>query len=125
MADNTDGPGPAPSRYRARAERGEVSAIIEADPAPQGELDALQQAASRQGFRLQRKSAGSGERFSNSALSARGKYRSTVYLSPEVREALHYAEWQRKATMSGIVEEALRLWLKQEGFAVQGGPGVD
>ena len=58
MADNTDGPGRAPSRYRARAERDEVSAIIEADPAPQGELDALQQAAERQGFRLQRKSAG-------------------------------------------------------------------
>ena len=96
MADNTDGPGRAPSRYRARAERGEVSAIVEADPAPQGELDALQQAADRQGFRLQRKSAGSGERFSNSALSAGGKYRSTVYLSPEVREALHYAEWQRE-----------------------------
>ena len=125
MAENADGQARGPSRYRARAKRGEVSTSITGDAAPQEELDELQQAAERQGYRLQRKSAGSGERFSNSALTSAGKYRSTIYLTPEVREALHYAEWQRKATMSGIVEEALRLWLKQEGFAVQSELRVD
>lgn len=86
-------------------------------------LEALRSRAQAMGSNL---SKGGGSRRFRPEADAKGKIRTTCWLSPEVRKAMEYARLELNLSYSAIADLGIVMFLEAQGLRVEGfGQGQD